>query len=318
MEIYNRILRKIKQKYDTLKKNRLEIILYHSVSREENIFTSSGHNIKPDDFRKQIQYLKENFKVIPLRQIREIFSGDKIFDGPYACVCFDDGYLNNLTEAYPILEELKIPATIFICPSVLGNKGLLWRDKINFLISRGLADDFVGYLKKSKNSHKYRFAMLKEMTFYKWSKNKSAITDMSIREDLDQYFTEKNISESRIAKQCNLFMERRDLTGYEYLDFGNHTWSHPLMTLLDYEQQKKEILKAHEYLSEAGIVPFALAMPFSPFNDDTIKICRDIGYTFLLTVASKSNILTSENKDFFVLHRWMAAPGLLKKLKAVI
>ena len=48
---------------------------------------------------------------------------------PYVCVTFDDGYLDNLEHGLPILEELEIPATIFVIGDVLEGKiGFPWYD----------------------------------------------------------------------------------------------------------------------------------------------------------------------------------------------
>ena len=45
-------------------RNRLEIILYHSVSSQENPFNAAGRNIHPTLFEAQMKYLQEHHVVV--------------------------------------------------------------------------------------------------------------------------------------------------------------------------------------------------------------------------------------------------------------
>ena len=84
--------------------------------------------------------------------------------------------------------------------------------------------------------------------------------DMSIQDDLNDFFKFKNIKAPEIAAQCNLYIKKSDIGEFKYLSFGNHTWSHPLMTCLDFYKQEEEILKAHKYLEEVEISPMCLVV----------------------------------------------------------
>ena len=314
-----KLLKKVRRWLDKKKKDRVEIVLYHSVTKNKDaFFVQSNHNVEPDVFREQIRYLKAHYKIIPLRGIIDIFSTKTTLNGPFVCVCFDDGYRNNLTEAYPILEELEVPATLFVCPSILNNKDLLWRDKIRYLIAKDLVPQFLNFLKGSRNVEKYHFGRLKKESFYVWSKDDKSITDMSIQRDIDDFFYEEGLLPSEIAKQNNIYISRNDLKEREYLDFGNHTWSHPIMVLLNYEQQKNEILRAHKSLLESGVELCGLAMPFSPFNEDTVKICRGLRYKYILTVYGLVNCLKREDAgDLLILHR-LESPSTLNGLMKIL
>lgn len=45
---------------------------------------------------------------------------------PFACFTFDDGYVDNLNYAYPILKKHNVPFTIYITPSFADGHGDLW------------------------------------------------------------------------------------------------------------------------------------------------------------------------------------------------
>ena len=89
----------------------LRILMYHSIGTpiEEDI--RCLYNMKPTQFREHMSYLAEYHKkhIVPLEPLTQEQESQKI------ALTFDDGYRDNLTVAAPILAELGIPFTIFIC-----------------------------------------------------------------------------------------------------------------------------------------------------------------------------------------------------------
>jgi len=291
-------------------RNRLEIVLYHFVTGEQNPFAGAGHNVAPGEFEKQLTYLQSRYEILPLEEAVIAHGEGRLGTGPVACVCFDDGYRCNLTEAYPILQKVGVPATIFVCPSILGNRDLLWRDKVRYLLDKGLEDEFLSFLKNGESAGSYRFDALKSLSFYRWTKSPKGISDMGIQEDLRRFFEAKSIAPAELAREFDLFFEPDAVhPNWEGLTFGNHTWSHPLMTLLDADSQREEILRAHEWLTNRGVDTGLLGMPFSPYNADTLSILPELGYRSLFTVSNRSNHL-SRNGDARVMHRWLAPASL--------
>ena len=282
---------------------RLEIILYHFVSDRRNDFTLSGHTVPTAEFRRQLAYLAARYAIIRLRDAPQLAEADPA--RPFAAVCFDDGYQCILQEAYPILAEMRIPATMFVNPPVLGNRDLLWRDKIRFLLQKGLEREFTDFLRSQGGT--YRFGQLEKLGFYKWSKNPKALRSMRIQRDVNVFFAREGFDPAAIASEHNLFMREQDVAPMEYLDLGNHTWSHPIMTLLSAASQKEEIGRCHEYLAARGIAPAGLALPFSPYNRDTVAIARSLGYPCILTVFEETNYISpGKPSQPLILHRRMA------------
>lgn len=91
------------------------ILMYHSVGYNRAFFT-----VRPDNFDRQLAYLKKRkLEIIKLSDLISRFKNGQNING---CVCltFDDGYLDNLTEALPILEKYNFPATIFVTTGLVG------------------------------------------------------------------------------------------------------------------------------------------------------------------------------------------------------
>ncbi len=94
------------------------ILLYHSISDESNI--TDPVNISA--FRQHMQFLVQNYTVIPLNSIQKALSSFNKGSKPYAIITFDDGYLDNYTNALPILDEFHLPATFFLATSEIGSE----------------------------------------------------------------------------------------------------------------------------------------------------------------------------------------------------
>ena len=66
-----------------------------------------------NQFREQMQILVDHFQPLTIANALALLHEGKL-PANSVCVTFDDGYLNNLEIAAPILSELEIPATVFV------------------------------------------------------------------------------------------------------------------------------------------------------------------------------------------------------------
>lgn len=78
--------------------------------------------ITPEKLREHWTYLKNaGFQTLSLPDYLAIVAGTRPKPGNAILITFDDGYVNNLTYAYPLLQELGWQATFFIIGATLNN-----------------------------------------------------------------------------------------------------------------------------------------------------------------------------------------------------
>lgn len=97
------------------------ILMYHRVTDLVPGQPEPTWNVTPARFREQLTgLLQRGFQAWPLRKVLEYRRRHWLLPPRVFVVTFDDGYANNLTQALPILAELKVPATFFLATAFLG------------------------------------------------------------------------------------------------------------------------------------------------------------------------------------------------------
>ncbi|MGC9162609.1 MAG: polysaccharide deacetylase family protein [Thiomonas sp.] len=87
----------------------LRILMYHRIA---SVDTYDQLTVSPARFAQQMQELARHAVVSLEQGLQALQSGS--LRAPLFAVTFDDGYLDNLTEALPVLQHYRIPATIFV------------------------------------------------------------------------------------------------------------------------------------------------------------------------------------------------------------
>ena len=88
--------------------------------------------VRPPDFDSQLRYLTENGYGF-------MFADEwQIADRPTVILTFDDGYVDNYTDMFPILKKYGAKATVFLISEMVDTDGYLNVDQIVEMASSGL------------------------------------------------------------------------------------------------------------------------------------------------------------------------------------
>jgi len=117
------------------------ILMYHSIAADDVAeFVDPPNRMPPALFARQMAFLGEHRRVVPLSQVVEqIASGSSPSVGT-VCITFDDGYLDNLTTAAPILEKHKLSATLFLATGYVERGETQWADTLYWLLKYRTSD----------------------------------------------------------------------------------------------------------------------------------------------------------------------------------
>ena len=114
------------------------ILEYHMV-QEYTPEDGYDFNVPPEDFKAQLEYLKENgYTTISIRDFLRAKKGLQELPEKQIILTFDDGYVSNYTELLPILEEYNVKATIFMVTNDIGRKNYMDWDQLKDIQKRGV------------------------------------------------------------------------------------------------------------------------------------------------------------------------------------
>jgi len=107
-------------------RKRLLIITYHGI-REDASPARSWLLLPVSEFTRQMEFLRAHYDVLSIDEALTTPGNRR----PRACVTFDDGYRNNLELALPVLEQLRLPATIYLPTAFIGSRHVLWTTRLD-------------------------------------------------------------------------------------------------------------------------------------------------------------------------------------------
>lgn len=99
-------------------KIKVPVICYHSINKDPS--GKSPIIISPEKFREHLQTIKDNgYTTLTIAQVNDYLFNDKAIPEKSVLLTFDDGYKDNYTNAFPILKEFNMNATIFVISTYL-------------------------------------------------------------------------------------------------------------------------------------------------------------------------------------------------------
>lgn len=89
----------------------IPVLMYHSVMYEKG----NDLRIPKEKFYEEMKYLKDNgYITLTFDDLYDFLINNKPVPEKSIVITFDDGYVDNYTNAYPVLKELGFKATIFM------------------------------------------------------------------------------------------------------------------------------------------------------------------------------------------------------------
>lgn len=254
------------------------ILYYHRINDIQN----DRHLlcVTPENFEQQLEFLKRNYNILRFEEDWSQTDRDSIV------VTFDDGYMDNLTHALPILESEGVPATVFVSTGNMKKNCELWWDELETVLFMGenfpkelwLKDDIYGCrwdtatYKQKENCYKALHYMMKN-----W------ITVEKREAWLEQLWQWRGLGKKLEPTHLTLTKDTcNKLAMSKYITIGAHTVNHPALAKLSYEQQENEIAGSVRDLEELlGYEINMFSYPFGSLGNDFDKvtegICKKLG-----------------------------------------
>ena len=113
------------------------ILMYHRV---DDFAERSSIMVSSETFERQMEFLKvHHYNVLPLSDILACIKSGKKLPPKSVSITFDDGYLDNIKNAFPVLRKMGFPATVFMITSNIGKENWLSAEDLRILDEAGVS-----------------------------------------------------------------------------------------------------------------------------------------------------------------------------------
>lgn len=251
--------------------------MFHGID-DKNSTLFNTRFISKKKFESLLVLLKKNGNVISVDAYCERNTDP---DRMNFTITFDDGYLNNLTHALPLLEKHQVPASVFVTCIYQENKDILWADLYDLCCDHLPSSIDVGGILFRRNS-RGEHASAKGITLKCHASRSNRDFLLDLYHKLEPFA--KFRSNSRFDNLWKLLMptDIAAIANHPLITIGSHSMLH-----LDYSFQNNQDALLDMQESKAvlenltGKKIYYLAFPTGPSGVEKTVLAREAGYKFL-------------------------------------
>ena len=289
--------------------SRIYISMYHYVRDLKNSRYPEIKGMDVSLFKQQISFFKENFNPVTIEEVIAHFdNGYQLPERPLL-LTFDDGYIDNFTTAFPILQEEGIQGSFFIPGKTFTENVLLDVNKIHFVLACAPIDELYSdvvheidhlisnneYNEMTKEEMIEKYAVAnrfdpKEVIFVK--RVLQMVLPEEIRNRISSELFKKyvGIDEDKFARELYMNIDQIKCMKRNGMYIGLHGYDHYWLGKLDKDKMEKDIDRSMEVLSDViDKDSFIMNYPYGNYNDDVLSYlrskCCKLGMTTEVRVA---------------------------------
>jgi peptidoglycan/xylan/chitin deacetylase (PgdA/CDA1 family) len=284
----------------------LIVLMYHRIlprSDPRYYLEQPGMIVEPESFQLHLEVLRKQFHITSINK----WINTPVKERPAGISCaisFDDGWSDNFTYAYPLLQKNKIHATIFLVTNLIGTKNQFWPEQLMSLLDL---------------ESKHRNLELFNTSEWEWLTGMApeiALGNVDLSPDHFDIIINncKSLGESQIYERLNAMAStlplndstHTDILNWDQIlemksngliDYGSHTQNHIRMN------KAKSIAEQHsEIVGSKAIIENKLGLPINIFcypngdlTDESEKIVRN---HYQCAVTTKPGINTTNTDPF--------------------
>ncbi len=273
------------------------ILLYHRVSKEvggvQNLIVSPSH------FSEQLAVLSKYTCPVSLEELPTLLKKRNRSDRPLSVVTFDDGYVDNLEQAAPLLTQHAVPATVFVTTAAMNQSYEFYWDALERLLFRsGLTGSLTLDIEGTTHTWNFPDHDLESDDWHVQMPPRTAAQQAYLElcrlikplhpdqrmNAMQQVFAWTGLNTSPdLAKRVMSDEELRRLTSNGLVTVGAHTVNHPVLSSMQPQEQAREINESRDQLEQILDRPIrTFSYPYGclqHYTKDTVNLAREAGFT---------------------------------------
>ena len=280
-----------------------QLLCYHRVNDEGNIVFPG---VPTKLFEAQMKTLAANWNVLPLQSLLELAQRGTV-PPRAASITFDDGYRDNYEHAFPVLQSLGLPATIFLATGPLEEGGELWHDRVFDAFEHAKAPiEFEGNLLPVASVSGRRLSVLAVLHHLR------ALPPAERDRQIGAIVSQANTAASSRRRMLTWEEVRSMRDGG--IEFGAHTVTHPILSRMPHEDALAEVRRSKETIEARLNAPVRLfAFPNGRREDYTPALLHALpalGFTGAVTTEWGLNDQRTPPFELRRVGTWGADPSV--------
>jgi peptidoglycan/xylan/chitin deacetylase (PgdA/CDA1 family) len=270
--------------FRSVNRSGLAVITYHGVLPPNYQPIDQGFDgslISAKAFRQQLRLLKRKYTVITPEEMWSWCRNESDLPPGAALITCDDGFLNNVTEMLPILQDEGLRCLFFVTGSSLGSeRTMLWYEEFLLLLLRAPAGDFrissagieiSGVLGPREHRRTLWWNAVRRLSQVDADSRASflhaAHSHFGMERSLDFYLANYAEAQRHFCLMTRAEVQQLAAAG---MTIGAHTLTHPIMAELPPELAWTEVVESRARLESAiGKKVWAFAYPFG--NESSVS-----------------------------------------------
>lgn len=282
-----------------LNRHKLVILTYHRLyeSEADVLENFDGQYVHVEHFAQQMRYLARHYHVLPLDECLAPHPGDLY----RAAVTFDDGYASVYRYAYPVLRELRLPATVFVPTDFVQTRRPMWWDRLRLAVRKTTQQMVTVTCNDQQWALPLRTLHEKEAALRELATVLERVPEVVREELFTTLCPPQQLAEAATIPR-NAPLDRaqiREMSAYG-ITFAGHGKSHKSFLTLSSEELWQEMRESKVVLEEwTGKKVTYLAYPYGDFDWRALELLPRAGYQGAVTTIDG----LSHDENCFTLRR---------------
>ena len=268
-------------------------LMYHSVAEHTTTpWVDPRNHVPAEVFAEQMAFLAKRRKVIALTELIAMLKQGETPANGTVVITFDDGYLDNLTIAAPIIDHLGLTATLFLPTSYIDRGENQWVDQA-YSAFKFRTRDLLTWGVEPATSYD-----LKDPEQYQAGYRAICNSMLSILPEQRRTWLADLQDQLRpSSRPPRLTMTWNDvhslITNYRCFEIGGHTLEHTDLTCVSDDDAKNELTGCAQRINETlGLNPQYFSFSYGRTSTKLRQFAADTGFKAAFGGGGSGPIIT--------------------------
>jgi peptidoglycan/xylan/chitin deacetylase (PgdA/CDA1 family) len=266
----------------------LGVLTYHRVSRpEERPWLHPGLiSATPESFAQQMEFLASHYRIVSLDDVLDARQHRRPLGPRSVLITFDDAYVDFAEHAWPVLQQMGVPVTLFVASAYPGEpERRFWWDRMHHAFAstgrRSTLATIAGALPMADEADRRRsWATLRQ--------HLKTVPHDVLEAEVNRL--ETLLEPTPCPSGAVLGWQQIKGLMAQGVTVASHSRTHPLLDRVPRRQLRDEIVGSIEDLRRAtGRSPYAFAYPGGAFDDQVVESVEEAGVALAFTTRPGLN-----------------------------